>query len=79
VRGSFDAQRRLKSNIERVTDGVEQPWRGLSQDISTSGGGAAMIVAVEGWRVLRVSLRGRPVVVLQQTAEPLATHDTPVA
>jgi hypothetical protein len=38
-----------------------------------------MIVTVEGRRVLRVSLRGRPVIVLQQTAEPLTTRDALVA
>jgi hypothetical protein len=38
-----------------------------------------MIVTVDGAPVLRVSLRGRPVIVLQQTAEPLTTYDAPVA
>jgi hypothetical protein len=53
--------------------------RRLSQDIETSDGRAGMIVTVDGERVLRVSLRGRPVIVLQQTAEPLTTYDAPVA
>jgi len=38
-----------------------------------------MIVTVDGWCVLGVSLRRRPVIVLQQTAEPLTTYDAPVA
>ena len=38
-----------------------------------------MIGTVAGGRVERVSLRGWPVIVLQQTAEPLTTHDAPVA
>jgi hypothetical protein len=37
-----------------------------------------MLVTAEGARSERVSLRGRPVIVLQQTAEPLTTHDVPV-
>jgi hypothetical protein len=69
----------MKSEIERVTDGFRTTGRRLSQDIETSGGRAAMIVTVDGGRILRVSLRGRPVIVLQQTAEPLTTHDAPVA
>jgi hypothetical protein len=67
-----------QSRIKQVTEGFEQTWRRLSQDIETSGGCAAMIVTVEG-RVLRVSLRGGLVIVLQQTAEPLTTHHAPVA
>ena len=35
--------------------------------------------AIHSRRVLRVSLRGRPVIVLQQTAEPLTTGDALVA
>jgi hypothetical protein len=38
-----------------------------------------MIVTVDGGHVLRVSLRGGLVIVLQQTAEPLTTHHAPVA
>jgi hypothetical protein len=34
-----------------------------------------MIATVEGRRALRVNLRGGPVIVLQQTAEPLATRE----
>ena len=68
----------MKSEVEWVIDGFEQPWCRLSQDTERSGR-AAMIVTVDGGRVLRVSLRGRPVIVLQQTAEPLTTHDAPVA
>jgi hypothetical protein len=49
----------MKSEIEWVTDGFEQSWRGLSQDIERSGGRAAMIVTVEGRRVLRVYAAGR--------------------
>jgi hypothetical protein len=58
VRRSFDAQRRMKSESEWVTDGFEQPSRGLSEDIERSGGGTA-IVTVEGRRVLRVYAAGR--------------------
>jgi hypothetical protein len=38
-----------------------------------------MIGTVEGRRALRVSLRGWPVIVLQQTAEPLTTRDALLA
>jgi len=34
----------MKLESERVTDGFEQPWRRLSQDIETSCVRAAMIV-----------------------------------
>jgi hypothetical protein len=48
----------MKSESEWVTDGFEQPWRGLSEDIERSGGRAA-IVTVEGRRVLRLYAAGR--------------------
>ena len=38
-----------------------------------------MIATVEGTRASRVNLRGGLVIVLQQTAEPLATRDALVA
>jgi hypothetical protein len=47
------------SEIEWVTDGFEQRWRGLSQDIKRSCGRAAMIVTVEDRGVLAVYAAGR--------------------
>jgi hypothetical protein len=69
----------MKSEIEWVTDRFEQPWRGFFHDIKRSGGRAAMIVTVEGRRALRASLRGWPVIVIQETAEPFTTRDALLA